>query len=141
MLRQQDKTFFTEADLTKWWTDHYDGTEAGVLHDPDVGTITGYGRGVLPTTEQFEAYEPSGVSARIAEYMKKVADVFGPNELCAELIGLESASWKTEKVSGPVTTVAGNEANWVHTSDTALYGLAAIENLALVGDRMQDLRR
>ncbi|RPK33813.1 hypothetical protein EES39_36695 [Streptomyces sp. ADI92-24] len=48
----------------------------------------------------------------------------------------ESAPWKTEKVSGPVTTVPGSEANWVYTNDTALYGLAAIENLALVGDHM-----
>ncbi len=39
-------------------------------------------------------------------------------------------------MSGPVTTVAGSEANWVYTNDTALYGLAAIENLALLGDRM-----
>lgn len=39
-------------------------------------------------------------------------------------------------MSGPVTTVAGSEANWVCTNDTALYGLAAIENLALLGDRM-----
>ncbi|MEU8892325.1 Tat pathway signal sequence domain protein [Streptomyces sp. NPDC048442] len=48
----------------------------------------------------------------------------------------ESAPWKTEKVTGPVTLVPGSEANWVYTNDTALYGLAAIENLALVGDRM-----
>ncbi|WP_329226766.1 Tat pathway signal sequence domain protein [Streptomyces sp. NBC_01460] len=48
----------------------------------------------------------------------------------------ESAPWKTEKVTGPVTTVPGTEANWVYTNDTALYGLAAIENLALIGDRM-----
>ncbi|MHB9754934.1 exo-rhamnogalacturonan lyase family protein [Streptomyces sp. BYX5S] len=48
----------------------------------------------------------------------------------------ESAPWKTEKVEGPVTLVAGTEANWVYTNDTALYGLAAIENLALVGDKM-----
>jgi hypothetical protein len=39
-------------------------------------------------------------------------------------------------VSEPATTVAGSEVNWVHTNDTALYGLAAIENLALVGDQM-----
>jgi hypothetical protein len=32
--------------------------------------------------------------------------------------------------------VPGTEASWVSTNDTALYGLAAIENLALVGDRM-----
>ena len=48
----------------------------------------------------------------------------------------ESAPWKTEKVSGPATLVAGSEATWVSTNDTALYGLAAIENLALLGDRM-----
>ncbi|MFI6877841.1 Tat pathway signal sequence domain protein [Streptomyces sp. NPDC050400] len=48
----------------------------------------------------------------------------------------ESSPWKTEKVGGPVTLVAGTEANWVYTNDTALYGLAAIENLALVGDKM-----
>ncbi|WP_406350832.1 Tat pathway signal sequence domain protein [Streptomyces sp. NBC_00658] len=48
----------------------------------------------------------------------------------------ESAPWITEKLSGPVTLVPGSEANWVYTNDTALYGLAAIENLALLGDRM-----
>ncbi|MEB8336639.1 exo-rhamnogalacturonan lyase family protein [Streptomyces endophyticus] len=48
----------------------------------------------------------------------------------------EASPWKTEKVTGPVTLVAGTEANWVYTNDTALYGLAAIENLALVGDKM-----
>ncbi|WP_371597182.1 Tat pathway signal sequence domain protein [Streptomyces sp. NBC_00564] len=48
----------------------------------------------------------------------------------------ESAPWSTEKLSGPVTLVPGSEANWVYTNDTALYGLAAIENLALLGDRM-----
>ncbi|MGW1023491.1 exo-rhamnogalacturonan lyase family protein [Streptomyces sp. NPDC002577] len=48
----------------------------------------------------------------------------------------ESAAWTTEKVSGPVTLVPGSEANWVYTNDTALYGLAAIENLALLGDKM-----
>ncbi|WP_155060424.1 exo-rhamnogalacturonan lyase family protein [Streptomyces blattellae] len=48
----------------------------------------------------------------------------------------ESDPWKTEELSGPVTLVAGSEASWVSTNDTALYGLAAIENLALLGDRM-----
>lgn len=48
----------------------------------------------------------------------------------------ESAPWTTEKLTGPVTLVPGSEANWVYTNDTALYGLAAIENLALLGDRM-----
>ncbi|MEU1041647.1 Tat pathway signal sequence domain protein [Streptomyces sp. NPDC005551] len=48
----------------------------------------------------------------------------------------ESSPWKTEKLSGPVTLVPGSEADWVYTNDTALYGLAAIENLALLGDKM-----
>lgn len=48
----------------------------------------------------------------------------------------ESAPWKTEAVTGPMTLVAGGEAAWVSTNDTALYGLAAIENLALLGDKM-----
>ncbi|MFD6424090.1 Tat pathway signal sequence domain protein [Streptomyces sp. NPDC060198] len=48
----------------------------------------------------------------------------------------ESAPWRIEEVSGPLATVAGTEAAWVSTNDTALYGLAAIENLALVGDHL-----
>ncbi|MFM9662980.1 exo-rhamnogalacturonan lyase family protein, partial [Streptomyces scabiei] len=42
----------------------------------------------------------------------------------------------TEQVTGPVALVPGSEATWVATNDTALYGLAAIENLALLGHRM-----
>ncbi|GAA1362423.1 exo-rhamnogalacturonan lyase family protein [Streptomyces beijiangensis] len=49
---------------------------------------------------------------------------------------MESSPWATEKLSGPVTLVPGSEANWVYTNDTSLYGLAAIENLALLGDKM-----
>ncbi|MFI1355676.1 Tat pathway signal sequence domain protein [Streptomyces sp. NPDC020898] len=48
----------------------------------------------------------------------------------------ESAPWKTEPVSGPVALVPGSEATWIATNDTALYGLAAIENLALLGHKM-----
>ncbi|MEV0092857.1 Tat pathway signal sequence domain protein [Streptomyces sp. NPDC050738] len=48
----------------------------------------------------------------------------------------EASPWVTEKLSGPVTLVPGSEANWVYTNDTSLYGLAAIENLALLGDKM-----
>ncbi|MEU6119378.1 Tat pathway signal sequence domain protein [Streptomyces sp. NPDC047117] len=46
----------------------------------------------------------------------------------------EKAPWKTTKVSGPAALVPGSEAAWVSTNDTALYGLAAIENLALLGE-------
>ncbi|MFE2887416.1 Tat pathway signal sequence domain protein [Streptomyces sp. NPDC059272] len=49
---------------------------------------------------------------------------------------MESSPWKTEPLTGPVTLVPGGEAAWVSSNDTALYGLAAIENLALLGDKM-----
>ncbi|MFI6624218.1 Tat pathway signal sequence domain protein [Streptomyces sp. NPDC050528] len=49
---------------------------------------------------------------------------------------MESSPWKTEPLTGPVTLVPGSEAAWVSSNDTALYGLAAIENLALLGDKM-----
>ncbi|MFJ8138070.1 Tat pathway signal sequence domain protein [Streptomyces sp. NPDC096013] len=48
----------------------------------------------------------------------------------------ESSPWKTEPLTGPMTLVPGAEAAWVSSNDTALYGLAAIENLALLGDKM-----
>ncbi|WP_221358816.1 Tat pathway signal sequence domain protein [Streptomyces beigongshangae] len=48
----------------------------------------------------------------------------------------ESTDWSTKKVEGPMGLVEGREAAWVSTNATALYGLAAIQNLALIGDRM-----
>ncbi|MGN5378117.1 hypothetical protein ACQ4WX_12280 [Streptomyces lasalocidi] len=48
----------------------------------------------------------------------------------------ESSPWRTEKLTGPVTLVEGSEAVRVSGNDVALYGLAAIENPALLGDRM-----
>ena len=48
----------------------------------------------------------------------------------------ESTDWSTKKIEGPTGLVPGSEAAWVSTNATALYGLAAIQNLALVGDKM-----
>ncbi|MGW7529470.1 exo-rhamnogalacturonan lyase family protein [Streptomyces sp. NPDC054783] len=48
----------------------------------------------------------------------------------------ESSPWRTERLTGPVALVEDGEASWVSSNDTALYGLAAIENLALLGDWM-----
>jgi hypothetical protein len=53
----------------------------------------------------------------------------------------ESSPWRMEKLNGPDTLVLGSEAAWVSTNDTALYGLAAIENLVLLGDRMPPPKR
>jgi hypothetical protein len=47
-----------------------------------------------------------------------------------------ATSWKTTALTGPDVLVPGGEAAWVSTNSTAQYGLAAIQNLALVGDKM-----
>ncbi len=46
-----------------------------MVHDPEVGRIMGYDRGVLSTTEQFEAFEPTDkVSKQISAYETKIAE-------------------------------------------------------------------
>ncbi|MCT2593204.1 extracellular solute-binding protein [Streptomyces sp. N2-109] len=46
-----------------------------MVHDPEVGRIMGYDRGVLATTKQFEAFEPTDkVSKQISEYEKQIAE-------------------------------------------------------------------
>ncbi|MDQ0841013.1 ABC transporter substrate-binding protein [Streptomyces sp. V1I6] len=45
-----------------------------MVHDPEVGRIMGYDRGVLSTNEQYEAFEPTDpVSKKIAAYEKQIA--------------------------------------------------------------------
>ncbi|KJK33438.1 Tat pathway signal sequence domain protein [Lentzea aerocolonigenes] len=44
--------------------------------------------------------------------------------------------WRSERITGPVVLNPVDEATWVSTNSTAQYGLAAIQCLALVGDRM-----
>jgi hypothetical protein len=45
---------------------------------------------------------------------------------------------KTVRVGGPLALNPVDEAPWVSTNDTAQWGLAAIQNLALVGDQLKD---
>ncbi|MFC7303739.1 ABC transporter substrate-binding protein [Streptomyces monticola] len=46
-----------------------------MVHDPGVGKIMGYDRGVLATTEQYEAYKPQDpVNKEIAAYEKSLVD-------------------------------------------------------------------
>ncbi|MFP3989872.1 extracellular solute-binding protein [Streptomyces sp. E11-3] len=46
-----------------------------MVHDPEVGKIMGYDRGVLATTEQFEAFKPDDpVNQQIAAYEQQIAD-------------------------------------------------------------------
>jgi hypothetical protein len=44
------------------------------------------------------------------------------------------APWKTERVEGSKVLFPVDEAAWVSTNDVGQYGLAAIENLALIGE-------
>jgi hypothetical protein len=44
------------------------------------------------------------------------------------------APWKTERVEGSKVLFPIDEAAWVNTNDVGQYGLAAIENLALIGE-------
>ncbi|MDR7331154.1 Tat pathway signal sequence domain protein [Roseateles asaccharophilus] len=45
---------------------------------------------------------------------------------------------KTVRVSGPLALNPVDEVPWVSTNDTAQWGLAAIQNLALVGEHLKD---
>ncbi|MGW4214452.1 exo-rhamnogalacturonan lyase family protein, partial [Lentzea sp. NPDC004789] len=47
-----------------------------------------------------------------------------------------SSPWRSTRVTGPAVLNPVDEATWVSTNATAQYGLAAIQCLALVGDRM-----
>jgi hypothetical protein len=44
-----------------------------------------------------------------------------------------NAPWKTERIAGSDVLIPVDEAKWVSTNAAALYGVAGIENLALVG--------
>jgi hypothetical protein len=44
-----------------------------------------------------------------------------------------NAPWKTEQITGSDVLIPVDEAKWVSTNAAALYGVAGIENLALVG--------
>ncbi|MFF8842011.1 ABC transporter substrate-binding protein [Streptomyces sp. NPDC015127] len=46
-----------------------------MVHDPEVGRIMGYDRGVLATTEQYDAFQPTdAINKQIAAYEKQLVD-------------------------------------------------------------------
>jgi hypothetical protein len=47
-----------------------------------------------------------------------------------------TSPWTSTRISGPAVLNPVDEATWVSTNATAQYGLAAIQCLALAGDRM-----
>jgi hypothetical protein len=47
-----------------------------------------------------------------------------------------NSPWRSTEVTGPAVLNPVDEATWVSTNATAQYGLAAIQCLALVGDRL-----
>ncbi|KUL40345.1 Tat pathway signal sequence domain protein [Actinoplanes awajinensis subsp. mycoplanecinus] len=48
----------------------------------------------------------------------------------------DASPWRTTHLEGPEVLNPVDEASWVDTNTTALYGLAAIQNLALIGDQL-----
>jgi multiple sugar transport system substrate-binding protein len=45
-----------------------------MVHDPEVGSIMGYDRGILATTEQYAAFTPTDPTAKgVAAYEEEVA--------------------------------------------------------------------
>ncbi|KPM38006.1 hypothetical protein AK830_g8560 [Neonectria ditissima] len=47
-----------------------------------------------------------------------------------------NAAWSTVRVNGSDVLIAVDEAAWISTNDVAQYGLATIENLALIGESL-----
>jgi YetA-like protein len=45
---------------------------------------------------------------------------------------------KTTRIAGPLVLNAVEEAPWISTNETAQWGLAAIQNLALIGEHLTD---
>jgi hypothetical protein len=49
---------------------------------------------------------------------------------------LKTAAWNTTHVAGSKVLMPVDEATWLATNDVAQYGLAAIQNLAFIGDSL-----
>lgn len=63
-----------------------------MVHDPEVGRIMGYDRGVLATEHQYDAFEPTDpVNKTIADYEKQVADAGVLEEITPHPAGADVA--------------------------------------------------
>jgi hypothetical protein len=51
---------------------------------------------------------------------------------------LADAPWTSEVINGSAVLIPVEEASWVSTNAVAQYGLAAIQNLALASDALED---
>jgi hypothetical protein len=61
---------------------------------------------------------------------------FGQGDFADHGLADTRAALKTNRVEGPDVLNPVDEATWVSTNDSAQWGLAAIECLALIGDQM-----
>ncbi len=59
-----------------------------------------------------------------------LGDQLNINALVAEPV------WQRNRIDGPTVLEPVDEAAFVSTNDAAQYGLAAIQNLALIGERL-----
>jgi multiple sugar transport system substrate-binding protein len=75
-----------------------------MVHDPEVGKIMGYDRGILATTEQFEAYEPTDAeSKKIADYEQQVADAGVLEEITPHPAGADTVEAAFLRIGGDVS--------------------------------------
>ncbi|WP_128378361.1 extracellular solute-binding protein [Streptomyces cavernae] len=75
-----------------------------MVHDPEVGKIMGYDRGILSTTEQFEAFQPSDPEAKkIAAYEDQVAKAGLLEEITPHPAGADTVEAAFLRIAGDVS--------------------------------------
>lgn len=98
-----------------------------MAHDPEVGEIMGYDRGILATTEQFEAYKPTDAPNKaIAQYEEDVAAAGVLGEVTPHPAGADTVEAAFLRISGDMsqgkTKVADAVKQFFSEAETALAG-------------------
>lgn len=76
-----------------------------MVHDPQVGKIMGYDRGILATTEQFDAYQPSDeVGKEIAQYEQDTAKAGVLGEITPHPSGADTGEAAFLRIAGDMAT-------------------------------------
>ncbi|WP_221358792.1 ABC transporter substrate-binding protein [Streptomyces beigongshangae] len=76
-----------------------------MVHDPGVGRIMGYDRGILATTEQFEAYKPTDApNQAIAQYEEDVAEAGLLGAITPHPAGADTVEAAFLRIAGDMST-------------------------------------
>ncbi|MFJ2904962.1 MULTISPECIES: ABC transporter substrate-binding protein [unclassified Streptomyces] len=98
-----------------------------MAHDPEVGTIMGYDRGILASTEQYEAYKPTDeVSKGIARYEEDTAEAGVLGKITPHPSGADVTEAAFLRIAGDMsqgkTTVSDAVKQFFSESETAFSG-------------------